>query len=91
MKKYEYKIITIKLEKEIPNEEKILSTLNNEGKSGWLVCSLNVLPRIEKDEDEIKVLLAKEIAKTNKRKAMKEVIEKSLDEEDPASTILRKN
>ncbi|MGE5410539.1 MAG: hypothetical protein ACM3MI_06235 [Clostridiales bacterium] len=72
MKQYEYRIIKIEFDEHIQDEEKIISTLNQYGKEGWLVCSMNVDPRVSKSEKYIKVLMARERAKKDKKLALEE-------------------
>ncbi|MGE5681155.1 MAG: hypothetical protein ACM34K_09795 [Bacillota bacterium] len=74
MKQYEYRIIRIELDEKIPNDEKILRSLNEYGKEGWLVCSMNVEPRITADEKSIKVLLVREKPKRTKKLALEDAV-----------------
>lgn len=87
MKQYEYSIVKIELDDKIPNDEKILSMLNNYGKEGWLVCSMNVEPRIAQNEKTIKVLLAREKAKRSRKAALEERIDDTEFVENVIKTI----
>ncbi len=61
MKQYEYRILEIAFSGKTPRDEQILTILNQEGRSGWRMSSLEVEPRLAINEDKIKVLLEREL------------------------------
>lgn len=61
MKRFEYRIEQVIFDKEESRDQQLLNLLNYFGQQGWRVSSLIVEPRIAINENQIKVLLEKEV------------------------------
>lgn len=61
MKRFEYRIEQVILDKGESRAQKLLDLLNYFGQEGWRVSSLVVEPRIAINENQIKVLLEREV------------------------------
>ncbi len=62
-KQFEYRLETITFQNGQTREQQILAGLNELGKAGWRVCSLELAPRLTVDEDGLKVLLIRTVHK----------------------------